>query len=204
MSAENGDSFLLSSPERTSLLQVGFEPSPKLNDALHRFLIPRVHNRDFSFKTMYGRRVPYSDSDNDGIRYDREIARELYHDRRAFSAFQLAPIAIAAAAIEESREGDVRVRLELDPSREQRERLVGTFVLSELREKMLNAGEPLHAYIRFSHYILQPSDEVAKAAYMLQHDLGMHLRDTRMRYQPSALNVRRPHITERTGDIHGI
>lgn len=202
MSTEIGNPFLLPSPERTSLLQVGFEPSQKLNDALHRFLIPRVHNRDFSFKTMYGRRVPYSASDNNGIRYDREIAQELHRDRRALSAFQLAPIAIGAAAIEESREGDVRIRLELDPSREQRERLVGTFVLRELREKMLSAGEPLQAYIRFSHYILRAPDEIAKAAYMLQHDLGMHLKDTRMRQQPSALNVRRPHITERTGDIH--
>lgn len=200
MTIHPGD-ILIPKPERTSVLQVGFDASPKLNDALHRFLLPEKQRRQFLFRTKLARHLLYDDSDNDGIRYDREIAAQLAEDRKRLRSIGTLPLAIWRAETGQSpKTGDVQIQLELQPSRIQRQ-LLGGFVLHELAR---SSEEPLIIYTRLSHNSLRSNDEVAQAAYMLEHDVGMHQLNRPASVRPTALYLNNPHITERTGDIHGV
>ncbi|MNY14035.1 hypothetical protein D3C86_1471960 [compost metagenome] len=205
MSAEMENSFLVPKPERTSFLQVGFEPSQKLNDALHRFLLPG-HHRRFVFRTFAGRYVKYSDSDNEGAIYDREMAQRLYRDRRALGSLAFASIPISNVEVNEQHEhSDIEIILGLNPAEKDREKLLSTFVLGGIA--VASSGPEgnglVGARLRISHLSLaQPRREVAKAALMLQHELGVFSGDEQRRAAPSALYATKPHITERTGDIH--
>lgn len=198
MTADPGE-ILIPKPERTSILQVGFDASPKLNDALHRFLLPEHTQRQFLFRTQLSRRLHYSDSNNDGIRYHPVEAAQLAEDRKRLRSLGALPVAIWRAETGRSpRTGDIQVQLELQPTVAQRQ-LLGGFVL---QESMKSPEEVLLIYTRLSHRVLRSADEVAKAAFMLEHDLGMHEANRPPLARPSALYVGNPHITERAGDIH--
>lgn len=206
MSTEMETSFLVPKPERTSLLQVGFEPSQKLNDALHRFLLPD-HRRRFVFRTFAGRHVGYSDSDNEGVVYDREMAQRLHRDRRILGSLAFASIPISSAEVHELHEhSDIEVILGLDPVAKDREKLLSTFVLGGLAPARSDEGDVLiGAHLRISRLALaKPRKEVAKAALMLQHELGAFSGDKQRKTMPSALYATKPHITERTADIHAV
>lgn len=204
MSAEMENSFLVPKPERTSLLQVGFEPSQKLNDALHRFLLPEQRRR-FVFRTFAGRYVTYTDSDNEGAVYDREMAHRLHKDRRALGSLAFASIPISNVEVNELHEhSDVEIILGLNPAEREREKLLSTFVLGGIAVARSGPEDDglIGARLRISRLSLaQPRREVAKAALMLQHELGMFSGDRQRRTTPSALYATKPHITERTGDI---
>lgn len=200
MTADPGE-ILIPKPERTSILQVGFEASPRLNDALHRFLLPDHAQRQFLFRTQLSRRLQYGDSNNDGIRYHPAEAAQLAEDRKRLRSLGMLPVAIWRAETgRSSRTGDIQVQLELQPTLAQRQ-LLGGFVL---RESMKSPDETLLVYTRLSHRGLRSDDELAKAAFMLEHDLGMHETDRPALVRPSALYVAKPHITERAGDIHAV
>lgn len=204
MSAEMENSFLVPKLERTSILQVGFEPGPKLNDALHRFLLPGNEHRRFVFRTLTGRRIPFDQSDNDGIVYDRETASRLHRDRQILASLAFSSIPIANAEVNEAHEqSDIEIILGIKPARKDREKLLGTFVLGGAdSERQYDEDAPLGVRLRISHLSLaQPRKEVAKAALMLQHDLGMFSRNKLGEPIPSALYLTKPHITERTGDM---
>lgn len=197
--AVNPGEILIPKPERSSILQVGFDASPKLNDALHRFLLPGSVQRQFLFRSQLSRRLQYGDSNNDGIRYHPTEAALLAEDRKRLRSLGALPIAIWRAETGRSpHTGDIQVQLELQPTIVQRQ-LLGGFVL---RESMKSPDEPLLVYVRLSHRGLRSDDEVAKAAYMLEHDLGVHEMNRPPLARPSALYVTNPHITERAGDIH--
>jgi hypothetical protein len=204
MSAEIENSFFVPKLERTSLLQVGFEPSQKLNDALHRFLLP-AHHRRFVFRTFAGRYVRYSDSDNEGVVYDRETAHTLHRDRRLLGSLAFASIPISSAEVNEANEhSDIEIIFGLNPAGKDREKLLSTFVLGRIGDAKPDAEEDtlIGAHLRISHLSLaKPRREVAKAALMLQHELGMFSGDKQRGAMPSALYVTKPHVTERTGDI---
>jgi hypothetical protein len=200
MTAVDSGEILIPKPERMSVLQVGFEPSQRLNDALHRFLLPQHQQAKVLFRTQELRPLPYADSNNDGIRYHPPDASELARDARRFRQLGAQPISIIRAETGQSKRGDVQVRLELQPTDEQR-RLLGGFVLQRFND---SPEEPFVVYTRFARRSLQSIEEVAKAAYMLEHALGMHTNDRLKVISPSSLYVTHPHITERSGNIHGI
>ena len=198
MAVDPGE-ILVPKPERSSILQVGFEASPRLNDALHRFLLPDHTRREFIFRTQLSRRLMYSDSNNDGVRYHPAEAAQLAEDKDRLRTLGSLPVGIWRAETgQSSRTGDVQVQLELQPTRLQRQ-LLGGFVLQGLAT---SPEEKLLVYTRLAHHSLKPLEGVARAAFMLEHDLGMHEADRPPIVRPSALYVANPYITERTGDIH--
>lgn len=199
MAVDPGE-ILVPKPERSSILQVGFEASPRLNDALHRFLLPDHARREFIFRTQLSRRLMYSDSNNDGIRYHPAEAAQLAEDKKRFRAFGALPIAIAQVEVGQSpRTGDVQVQLELHPTTIQRQQL-GGFVLQELME---SPEQPLLAYTRLSRFDIRSIDGLARAGLLLERDLGIREieADELPPVEPWALYVANPHVTERTGDM---
>jgi hypothetical protein len=143
----------------------------------------------------------YNDSDNDGIRYHPAEAAQLAEDRDRLRTLGRLPVAIFRSETgQSSRTGDVQVQLELQPTQLQR-RLLGGFVLQEL---VTSPEEKLLVYTRLAHHSLRPLEGVARAAFMLEHDLGMHETDRPPIVRPSALYVANPYITERTGDIYAV
>jgi hypothetical protein len=116
-----------------------------------------------------------------------------------------ASIPISSAEVNEANEhSDIEIILGLNPAGKDREKLLSTFVLGRIGDAKPDAEEYtlIGAHLRISHLSLaKPRREVAKAALMLQHELGMFSGDKQRGAMPSALYVTKPHVTERTGDI---
>lgn len=190
----DSDPFLTPRPKSTSRLEVGFDPSSELNDALHRFLLPENQQRAITLRAERSRTLPYIDSDNNGVRYHHEDARRLSEDALRFR--QLGGLAIAINRIETgwSREGDVQVRLGLDLTPRLRKSL-GGFVLGGANELM---ASPPWVFVQFPHSRLrEQSDVILAARYLNDCVVGRKPKPEVIRTPSSPLYVQSPRIIER-------
>lgn len=197
MTADPGD-ILVPKPERIAVLRVGFEPSEQLNHALHGFLLPEYaeRGRTIIFRSEASRSLGYSRSSNDGVSYAPHEAALLSVERRRLRSVS-DPIGIVAAQSALSERGDLRVRLELQPTLRQR-KLLGGYVLEGLLDE---PGAPLWVSTYFHHTALRSQDELRKRAFMLEHNFAAYRHHRPHSLPPSALYVTKPHITERPGDL---
>lgn len=182
------------------MLQAGFEPSPHLNDALHRFLLPRYANRDIILRSTTELRLGYSDSTNDGISYHAADNERLARDKRHMRLLGSQAIAIKSVALGVSERGDVRLDMKLAPSRYQRQ-LLGGFVLGELLEE---PDTSLWVYTRFFASTVRPLYEVKAEARALHGAIKSNYDAQTNTVRPSDLYVAKPRILERSGDIRAV
>lgn len=197
--------------ERMSVLQVGFESTPKLNDALHRFLLPKFSQRKFVFKSFHERFVATDRSDNDGAYHEPDVEQRLTDDNRRLGAFAMTPIPITEVVYQTSPRGDLRIVVNLEPIQREREELWNTYVLSlqphEKRQRLL-------AYTAIAAGSLLPRvDGEPHPAMLLRRDLDLPTKPWSEMYpeideadypveNPHALYLTHPHIIRRTENLN--
>lgn len=195
MSVEPND-YMKRRTEQISLLQVGFEASQKLNDAMHRFLLDKFQQDQTIFRSHDELHLPVRGGSSDGFRYSYEDRRALDRYDRRLRSIGSVSIAIVQARTLVVEHGDIQVELLLSPSAEQRRRL-GGHVLRHLED---TPDAPLAVYARLVHAELRQEDELRSAAVALRKactgspDVA----------ESDAYYVTRPHILVRTGSQSGL
>ena len=197
------------------MVRVSFAPSHSLDDALHRFLLPKYENRQILLYSERHVRLPYDWSDTGGPRYDRHDAQRLANQELQLRDMGQQPIRLRQLEMLESTRGDWRVRFELDPTIHQRRQL-GGFVLGDLIE---NIQAQVWVYASIHHAAAAPASQVKEEAARLNQLLtplspprheegGDHV--TRVRRARAFDDIAgrffvvQPRLIERTGDLRAV
>lgn len=185
MSVEPND-YMKRRAEQTSLVQVGFEPSRKLNDAMHRFLLDKFQHEHIIFRSYDELDLPVYTGDSDGLHYDVIDEKELNEYDKRLRLLGGMPIAILQARTVMVERGNLHVDLQIAPTREQRRQLGGVV----LRHFDIYSNKPLSVYAKLSRETTRSQDDVRNAAVALRKVFANRHEEA----ESDAYYVTRPHV----------
>lgn len=184
----------------TMRIQVGFEPSDKLDAALQRFLLPDERTgRKLLFRSWLSKTLPMIDSTNDGVTYIPMHAARLARDRKNIAQINSQQIQIAR--LPEYRtlpNGDIELGVRV-LAHEQQRRMLGGFVLDRW-----GIDEPLLVTTCLPHRMLLDEVDRKDAWRKLADDFSVsRSSDASDAYRKipvpkeKQIYVSKPHLTER-------
>lgn len=188
-------------PEQSAVVRIAFAPSPSLDDALHRFLLPKFRERSIPLYSELSLRVPFEWSDSNGPRYNRADAQQLANHELRLRDIGGQPLRIGAMDAMASQRGDLRLRFELSLTPPQRRQLGGVVIGNLINDP----GKQVWVYAPIWHGVAVSETAAQQEASRINHLIESPGRQSRaMGSVATKFFVNRPRLIERTGNLRGV